>query len=30
MLDTKKYLDNYYKGNKFFSLDAMKYKKSYI
>lgn len=25
MIDTKKYLDNYYKGNKSFSLDAMKF-----
>ncbi len=25
MIDTKKYLDNYYKGNKTFSLDAMKF-----
>ena len=25
MIDTKKYLDNYYKGNKTFSLDDMKF-----
>ena len=25
MIDTKKYLDNYYKGNKTFSLGAMKF-----